>query len=204
MRTVKCIVVDDDIDATERLVELLNKIENVEVLSKIEDPKNASKIILDNRPEMVFIAVEMNFKSGFEIINEILVSHYFPTFIFVTKNDHYAIEAIRNSAFDYLLKPISIGDLKSAINRYRAEAVNHKTININECKLCNRLTEREKDVLLLYLNGAKNSEIAKILFITQATVDFHRRNIISKTEAKDIMDLILKLSNVKYVNYKSN
>ena len=66
----------------------------------------------------MFIDIEMPRINGFEIIKIIRKAGVFPTFIFVTGYNQYAIKAIRNAAFDYLLKPVDIDELKEAIIRF--------------------------------------------------------------------------------------
>jgi len=128
---------------------------------------------------MVFLDVEMPGKTGLEIAEELKRSCVFSKIIFVTSYDHYAIEALRNNAFDYILKPISIKVLKEVILRYKLK------LNSNS-----NLSYRELAVLRLVAKGLSSKQIAKKLNISHHTVDTHRRNILHKTHCKNTVDLV--------------
>ena len=72
-------------------------------------------------------------KDGFHFIEQVHEDGYDPGIIFVTAYDHYAIQAIRNSVFDYILKPIHREELFSAIERFRSrvkkEPLNRISVN---------------------------------------------------------------------------
>jgi two-component system LytT family response regulator len=63
----------------------------------------------------------MPVKTGFDLVNELKNYDVFPTVIFVTAFDKYAIEAIKHAAFDYLVKPVDVNDMQLCISRYKAE-----------------------------------------------------------------------------------
>ena len=116
--SIDCIIMDDEIEACDRLESLLNKIENVTISGKFTNAEKGIEQVIKNLPELVFIDIEMPRINGFEIIKMIRKADVFPTFIFVTGYNQYAIKAIRNAAFDYLLKPVDIDELKEAIIRF--------------------------------------------------------------------------------------
>ena len=189
MKNIRCILLDDENEAIDRLESLLLKIEGVEILSKFTNAILAIEDVLSKKPDLVFIDVEMPRKTGFEIVEDIRSNHCYPTFIFVTAYNQYAIAAIKKAAFDYLVKPVSLDELKQSVQRFRSESVNHKTIKLSECAICSSLSEREKEILLLVIDGKTSKEIANLLFITKATVDFHRKNILSKTGSQNFIEL---------------
>jgi len=198
MKKIRCIIVDDQLEAITRLEELLLNIANVDVLEKFTNPETAIDAILNKKPDVVFIDIEMPRMTGIEVVKTIRENHFYPTFIFVTAYSHYAISAIKEQAFDYLLKPVNINELKLAINRIISECINHKAINLNTSPLCLELSNREKEVLLYMMNGDTIVQIASKLFISKCTVEYHRKNILSKTESHSFTQLILKLNNIEY------
>ncbi len=99
----RCIVVDDEALAVERLCNLLNQLKQVEVVETALTPEKAIKEILAKKPDIVFIDVEMPRMSGFELVREIRANLFNPTFIFVTAYNQYAIKAIKAEAFDYIV-----------------------------------------------------------------------------------------------------
>ena len=115
---INCIIIDDEQEACDRFESLLSKIPGVEVTAKENNPEKGIKEVIKLFPDIVFLDVEMPGKSGFDVVSEIREMKVFPTFIFVTGYNQYAIKAIRNAAFDFLLKPVDIDELKEAINRF--------------------------------------------------------------------------------------
>lgn len=78
------------------------------------------RLIQEQKPEIVFLDIEMPFMDGFEMLHMLPQKDFH--LIFTTAYDQYAIKAIRFAAFDYLLKPIDIEELKSAIERVKGQS----------------------------------------------------------------------------------
>lgn len=190
MAKIKCFLLDDQINSIERLKSLLYQTNQAEIIGELCDPEKAIDQILKLKPELVFIDVEMPRMSGFQVVQEIRKSLFFPKFIFVTAYDQYAIKAIRAEAFDFILKPIDIDDLKEALNRF---SDSQKKFHLPK-GCC--LTEREKEVVELVTEGKTSKEIGELLNLSRHTVDSHRRNILEKTNVKSFQELILCSHNV--------
>ncbi len=183
MAKIKCFLLDDQINSIERLTSLLHQTNKVEIIGELCDPEKAIGLILKQKPELVFIDVEMPRMSGFEVVQEIRNKLFFPKFIFVTAYDQYAIKAIRTGAFDYILKPIDIDDLKDALNRF-SESQKKFHIPHGCC-----LTDREKQVVELVTEGKTSKEIGELLHLSKHTIDTHRRKIIEKLKINSISEL---------------
>lgn len=194
MAKITCIIIDDEIRIANRLEKLLLKFNNIKVLAKEVDSEYAIKKVLELKPSIVFIEIEMSRLNGFDVIKAIRKKHYYPTFIFVTTFDQYVIEAIRHSVFDYLLKPIRIDELKKTLERYEKSKAIRK--NIMDSPLLLSLTNREKEVLKFAINGITSKKTAEKLFISKSTVDTHHKKILEKTNEKKISDLIIKALSV--------
>lgn len=114
---IKAIIVDDESHARSFLKKLCNHLyeDKIEIIDECNSVSNALISIKKNRPDLVFLDIQMPDENGFDLLS------YFDDIsfeiIFTTAHKQYAIEAIRNSALDYLLKPINAKDLKSAIGR---------------------------------------------------------------------------------------
>ncbi len=118
---IKCLIIDDDPFIRELLQDKLNQyFPEVHLLSTACSGREGLEKIATYRPELIFLDVEMADMTGFEMLAQ-LSDITFQT-IFITSYSHYAIKAIRFNALDYLLKPLDLGELKKAINRYK----NHK------------------------------------------------------------------------------
>ncbi|QLH30963.1 MAG: response regulator [Candidatus Parvibacillus calidus] len=83
------------------------------IISQCESAEEGLKAIEDHKPDIVFLDIEMPMMSGIEMLKNIK-RQSFQT-IFTTAYNQYAIEAINLAALAYLLKPISIEELRNAI-----------------------------------------------------------------------------------------
>jgi DNA-binding NarL/FixJ family response regulator len=191
MQDIKSIIVDDEREARDRLSDLLKKIEGVIILDSEGDPEIAIRKIVKFKPDIVFLDIEMPGMNGFEVAHEVRSNLINPTFIIVTGYDQYTIKAIKNAAFDYLLKPIDIDELKESLERYRKE----KKLKLDPVTIKTKfqnipLTDREIEIIQLLIQGKTSKEISEILFISKNTVDTHRRNILEKSNLKNTPELI--------------
>jgi two-component system LytT family response regulator len=113
---LKAIIVDDETDCSESLGILLEKYcPEVEVAAICNSGAAALKEITMQKPQLVFLDIEMPHMNGFELIEKLQVINF--ELIFTTSYDQYAIKAIRFSALDYLLKPVDCEDLKKAVQK---------------------------------------------------------------------------------------
>jgi DNA-binding LytR/AlgR family response regulator len=121
MEKITAIIVDDEKDARFILNSLLNDFTEIEVVSTEDSADKALVAILKYKPDIVFLDIDMPVKTGFDLVKELRQYNVSPTIVFVTAFNEYAIEAIKHSAFDYLVKPVDIDDLQETISRYNAE-----------------------------------------------------------------------------------
>ncbi|ANI90365.1 hypothetical protein A9P82_14345 [Arachidicoccus ginsenosidimutans] len=94
---------------------LNNYCPGIKILGEAADGAEGLHLIENQSPDIVFLDIEMPRMGGFEMLNQ-LPEHHFHL-IFVTAYDQYAIRAIRFAAFDYLLKPVDIDELKQVVER---------------------------------------------------------------------------------------
>lgn len=85
------------------------------------DPQEGLQLIQHWQPQLVFLDIQMPVMNGFELLKRLPQIQF--TIIFTTAHDKYAMEAIRFSALDYLLKPIDADELRNAIDKFMARAV---------------------------------------------------------------------------------
>ncbi|MBL6944949.1 MAG: response regulator, partial [Bacteroidales bacterium] len=70
------------------------------------------------KDQIVFVDIEISRMSGFEVVKKVREANAFTVFVFVTAFSQYAIKAIKESIFDYVLKPYDIDEIKSCIQKY--------------------------------------------------------------------------------------
>lgn len=122
---LSALIVDDEKKNRESLKKLLNEYcPGVNVLGEADSVNEALLFLNKQKPQLVFLDVEMPNGTGFDLLRQIEKIDF--KIIFVTAHSHYAIKAIRFSAIDYLLKPVDTDDLIDAVKRASEETnTNH-------------------------------------------------------------------------------
>jgi len=117
---MKAVIIDDEEDSRKILANYLAKYcVDIEVCGFGESVATGHEVIRKHNPDVVFLDIEMPYGNGFDLLDSIK-EITFET-VFVTAFDHYAIQALNQSAAYYLLKPISIDELINAVNKIRTE-----------------------------------------------------------------------------------
>src|SRR5439155_19520675 len=104
--------------ARERLLRLLDAIADIKVVAEAEDGEQAIERILELKPDVVFLDIQMPGCSGLEVVASLPLPR--PKIIFCTAFDQYAVDAFELHASDYLLKPVSRARLERALDRVLA------------------------------------------------------------------------------------
>ncbi|SEN10493.1 two component transcriptional regulator, LytTR family [bacterium A37T11] len=127
---LKAAILDDEVKGSKLLSQKLAFFEDeLQVVGIFNQPAKALNAIVELRPDVLFLDVEMPGINGFQFL-ERLGSFDFEV-IFTTAHNTYTLEALRLSAIDYLLKPVDEDELKTAITRLRkrvAEKANYQSI----------------------------------------------------------------------------
>ena len=119
MCAYKVIVVDDDEMAAEALAFELKKLSEFSFEGIARNARQGKKLIASVRPDLLFLDVEMPEMTGMELLRDIRGSIIWNMkVVFYTAYDKYMIEAIRESAFDYLLKPFQPQELELILHRF--------------------------------------------------------------------------------------
>jgi len=116
--TFRALVVDDEPLARQRILHLLEKEPDFEVVGQCADGLEAVKAIEDLAPDLVFLDIQMPELDGFGVI-EALGPDRMPTTLFVTAYDQHALKAFEVHALDYLLKPFEPERFQQALERAR-------------------------------------------------------------------------------------
>lgn len=113
---IRTLVVDDEPLAREGIMFLLAQDPEVEVIGTCADGQSALNAIRAQRPDLVFLDVQMPKRDGFEMLAELKDGER-PAIIFVTAYNQYAIQAFEICAVDYLLKPFRDARVREALAR---------------------------------------------------------------------------------------
>jgi two-component system LytT family response regulator len=162
---IKAVIVDDEAIARTVLQNYLAKYcPVVEVLGKAEHIKEAVPMIQSVKPDLVFLDVEMPFGNAFDVL-EACGEQVFET-IFITAYSEYSMKALNRSAAYYILKPIDISELVTAVNRVQETLLKKEELNRNRILLQNlKMKPDQQQVVLPTMQGfdvIKTSDISKL------------------------------------------
>jgi two-component system LytT family response regulator len=115
---LRALVVDDEAPARRRIRRLLAAEPGITVAGECGDGASAIAIIARERPDLVFLDVQMPERDGFEVVKAIRPANL-PAILFVTAHDRYALRAFEVHAVDYLLKPFTAERFRTAVARAR-------------------------------------------------------------------------------------
>jgi len=114
---IKCIVVDDDKLIREQMrLKIEKNFPQIDLLALCVNGQEGYDAFNKYNPELIFLDVEMDDMTGFEMLEKLPHSNF--EVVFCTSFNHYAIKAIKFSAFDYLLKPINLDELNHTVHRF--------------------------------------------------------------------------------------
>ena len=150
-------------------------------------PRKARERVAEGDYELLFLDVEMPRMTGLELLKAVRSDGFTGHIIFTTSHEHYSIQALREEALDYLLKPVMIQELKDALERFYSKRRAYKK---NFEKLSEYgLTTRQIEIARRIFQGKTSAQIADELFLSKHTVDTHRRNMLKATGCKSTTEL---------------
>ncbi len=123
---LRVLVVDDEAPARQRLVDLLRKDRGVARIAEAANGLDAVKTIASERPDLVFLDVQMPELDGLGVVDAVGATEM-PLTIFVTAYDQHAVRAFEANALDYLLKPYSDERQEAAMVRAR-QRLNERSV----------------------------------------------------------------------------
>ncbi len=138
-RTLRVLIVDDELLARQRLEDLLTTHDNVHIVGLVDDGEQAIEAIRQQDIDLVFLDVQMPGYSGVDVVEEIGPKNM-PAVIFVTAYDQYALKAFDVAALDYLLKPFDDERFEQALNRAR-EAITLRKVDTLRDRLAHLLDD---------------------------------------------------------------
>jgi two-component system LytT family response regulator len=121
---VKALVIDDENRTRELIVKMINSFGfEIEAIQGGNNVKTGIESIETEEPDLVILDIQMPDGTGFDLLKGLKHRNF--EVIFVTAHEEYAIKAIKFSALDYILKPVDLSELRSAVEK-AIEAVDQK------------------------------------------------------------------------------
>jgi two-component system LytT family response regulator len=182
----KTIIVDDEQNSVNALAKLIEMYcPELELISTFNDPRIALEYIIETQPDLIFLDIQMPFMTGLDLLKKIPLdnSHV----VFTTAYDQYALDAIKLSALDYLLKPIDVEDLKKSIVKFVQSSSKEDNILKLQNFISNLVKSDRKRLVVQLQNKTLFLDIHKILYLkadsnyTTIFMDDNQQYLTSKT-----------------------
>ena len=161
---MNCIIIDDDEHCIETLTYLLeNNFSKVNILASCLDATKAFDLINELKPDFIFLDIEMPYLNGFDLLSKFETISF--EVIFTTAYDSYAIKAIKFSALDYLLKPVSKEELGVAIEKIDKK---QSTISKTQLQMATAVNNKQLPgvIALPTAEGLTFAKVSDIIFCT--------------------------------------
>lgn len=201
--TIRVAVVDDQALVRRGFAMVLSQQDDIEVVAEAGTGHEAVETARAKRPDVILMDIRMPEMDGLAATDRILADADWPVRVLILTTfdaDEYVYEALRAGASGFVLKDIPPEDLAPAIRtvalgdallspsitrRLVATFVDHLGADISLSGRLERLTDRERDVLVAIAHGLNNAEISEQLHIGSATVKSHVSNLLSKLGLRD-------------------
>lgn len=169
MEPLKAILVDDELSSLQNLQQKLTEFcPDILILATAQKPEEAIVLIQQQHPDVVFLDIEMPRMNGFRMLEEISEINF--DIIFTTAYNHYAVDAIRISAFDYLTKPIAISDLQHAVARLTKQKQLQTKDKLGVLKnSLNNIKSQDEKIVIPTGEGFEFIQISSILHIESSS-----------------------------------
>ena len=201
MKRAKVLIADDHKIVLDGLKKLLEP--EFEIVEMVEDGRALVSATLNLAPEVIVVDISMPLLNGIEAVRQIRKSlpHMKVVFLTMHPDVNYAIRAFEAGASGYVLKHAASSELLTAIY----EALKGRTYvtpmiakelmesyrgGYFQLKESHRLTDRQREVLQLLAEGHSAKEIARILYISPRTAEFHKYSLMSKLNLKTVSALV--------------
>jgi len=201
---IRVLVADDHAILRDGIRSLLESQEDILVVGEAENGAEAIELVQNCTPDIVLMDISMPQMNGLEATRFIRDNFPHVKVLILTQHDNheYIAPALQAGAAGYVLMRSGSRELLNALRQvheqgaflagritreilqdYSHEAGNHKSDE-------NRLTERERQVLQLIVDGRSNKEIAATLGISPKTVSVHRTNVMAKLDVQTTVELL--------------
>lgn len=152
--TISAVLIDDEKNNLQNLSILLKELfPELMIVGEAIDADNGQKLILQHKPDIVFLDIQMPGKSGFDLLTSLPVHNF--ELIIVTAFDQFGIQAVKFSAIDYLLKPVNAEELRKAVQKAISRSVEKKQNRQLENLLEVLQNQQQKDAHRIALPSSK-------------------------------------------------
>jgi DNA-binding NarL/FixJ family response regulator len=204
MEKIKVILVDDHQMFREGLKFVLKQIPEFNIIGEASNGQEYLKLLEQSLPDVVLMDIGMPVMDGIEATEK--TSEQYPSVNVIAlsmfSDQEYYHKMVAAGVKGFLIKEAGIDELEKAIKTvqtgnayFSQELLRNIIVNISNPKVTSRdpfqLTKREEEVLQMICKGFTTKEISDLMFISQKTVEGHKTNLLSKTNSKNTINLML-------------
>lgn len=143
---IKTLIVDDEERSRNSLHKMLeNYCPDISVVGKTGSAEQAKLMVRQLKPDILFLDIQMPGENGIELMRSLGPGS--PAVIFITAYSSYAMEAIKLSAFDYILKPVDVDELVQTVEKFKLRQLSNKSMD--EDSLVSEKSTNKKQVLTI-------------------------------------------------------
>lgn len=213
MDPTRIVLADDHELVRDGIKSLLENETDFKVIAEASDGKEALEVIAHVQPDLLIVDIRMPRMTGLEVVKQL--SKDLPKVkklvLSMHDSEEYVVESIESGADGYLLKGSSKAEFLKALHTIAAGGkyfsgdiseiiidnfvkgkAKQNTKNPIESEEISQLTNREKQILELILDGKGNNDIAEVLKISRRTAEVHRFNLMKKLNVKNLIELTQK------------
>jgi two-component system LytT family response regulator len=160
---LRVFIVEDEIHSQETLKSLLHEFcDGVEIVGVASDVDTAVALIRETTPDLLFLDVELQTGTGFEVLDRLTEVNF--EVVFTTAFEQYAVKAIKLSSIDYLLKPIDIEELQRAVEKGKVKKDEGGRKQKLETLMSNLGSTGKKKICLATSDGLEFINIQDIIY----------------------------------------
>lgn len=192
---LKALIVEDEKQIQETIASIIKlSFNDIELVGFADSIQMAKSFIKDKSPDLVFLDVQLKDGLSFELLQQL--DHFSFKIIFITSHEQYALQAFKQSAIDYLIKPIESSDLVQAVYRARESMLKDEIYKVKflvenfekreENKNKKILINSQESLLAIEVNDIVRCEASSnytIIYLSN-----HKQIVVSKT-LKEILNL---------------
>ena len=205
-KPITIVIADDHAIVRQGLKKILKEEKDIRVVGEAKDGRDAVNKVQDLKPDLVIMDIAMPELNGIEATRQIKQAGTGTKIIILSMHDHgrYIRELLGLGVSGYLLKNSASRDIIKAVNSaiqgntYLSPSISSRVIEdyvgMNkkslEEELYNTLSNREREVFQMVVEGSSTKKIAETLCVSPSTIKSHRSNIMEKLKMDNLSQLI--------------
>ena len=203
MKPTRVLLVDDHALVRAGIRALIDTLDGVEVVAEAGNGREALQQVEKSAPDLVLLDLTMPGMSGFEVLEQIVHRSPEVRVIILTMHEagEYTTRALRLGAAGFIAKSAAANELKQGIERvmrgetYTSKETPHEVRppilgELRARRLLEKLTPRQREILVLIAEGQTTKQIARDLNISVKTVESHRAQLMERLDIRDVAGLV--------------